>query len=180
MSPAHDPSLPACPHLPAVAEPLRAAAMRELGPDRGPAFYLRALECAQSLWLQGLPAQAVLLVNRAFAADLDGSEGVLADWPLPYAAMRWILENRSGDQFIGNPRRHFQHLATRMVEPRKVLRSWRAWACWWYACQVFPGEPADEKQIREEGVVEPTEDEIREHLERLGLPGEAELWARWT
>lgn len=170
--------LPDCPFLPFPEVPLTAAAMRRFGDDRGAEFYLGALECGHSLWRQGLPAQAILQLNRAFSADLDGSEPVLRDWPLPYEAAAWIMRNRMEDQFIGNPRRHFQHLATRMVEPRKELRTWRAWACWRLACLTFPDYPADEWQIQEEGIVEPTPEQIAANLERLGLPGEVEIWRR--
>jgi len=65
--------------------------MKQHGDDRGPAFYLGALTCAQSLWLQGLPAQAILQLNRAFAADLRGDEAILTNYPLPYAPMVWIF-----------------------------------------------------------------------------------------
>lgn len=166
----------ACPHLPQLQRPLSAASIREAGKDRGAAFYHLALACSQALWLKGLPAQSILLMNRAFSSDLSGTETEMKKWPLPYAAMRWVMENRTEDQFIGNPRRHFQHLATRMVEPRRELRSWRAWACWHLACGCFPEFPADEKQLAEEGVVEPTAEEIFANLERIGLPGEASLW----
>lgn len=166
-----------CPWLPDVEEPIGAREMRELGSDRGERFYLRALECAQSLWRQGLPAQAVLLLDRAFGADLRGDELVARDWPMPYAAMHWILSSVPEDEFIGNPRRHFQHLATRMVEPRREVRSWRAWACWAYACRIFPDLPADEKQIREEGVREPTDAEIGAGLSRFGHEEEAGQWS---
>lgn len=167
-----------CPHLPVSREPLTARSLREAGSDRGAAFYVLALTCAQALWLRGLPAQSILLMNRAFSADLKGGEPELEEWPLPYAGMLWVMENRTGDQFIGNPRRHFQHLATRMVEPRRELRSWRAWACWYLACGCFPEFPADEQQLREEQIVEPTYRSILENLERIGLPGEAALWSR--
>lgn len=166
----------ACPSLPPVEKPLRAAAMRSLGAERGERFYRQALECAHSLALQGLPAQAILLINRAFSADLSGDESVLSKYPLPYAAMRWVMESRRPSDFIGNPRRHFQHLATRMVEPRRALRSARAWACWFYAKTLFPDLPADEKQIAEEGVTEPSQAEIGAMLERHGLPGERRIW----
>lgn len=168
--------IPPCPHLPPGDDGLSAVSMRRVGDDRGGAFFDLALRCAQSLWQRGLPAQAVLLLNRAFSADLTGRETVLEEWPLPYAAMRWIMEQRGEGQFIGNPRRHFQHLATRMVEPRRELRSWRAWACWAIACEVFPDAPGDAVQIEKEGVVEPSLSDILTELERLGLPGEAELW----
>ncbi|MDF1825264.1 MAG: hypothetical protein P1U68_11520 [Verrucomicrobiales bacterium] len=172
----HEGGIEICPFLPVVAEPLRAASMKQCGRERGECFYLLALQCAQSLWRQGLPAQAMLLLNRAFSADLKGDEAVLTDWPLPYAAMAWIMKNRRDHDFVGNPRRHFQHLATRMVEPRRELRSWRAWACWWYACQIFPDFPADEKQLKEEAVKEPTLDEIAFNLGRVGVSGEVEWW----
>lgn len=172
----HQDDLEPCPFLPSAEEVLRAAAMRELGADRGPLFYEQALKCAQSLWQQGFPAQSLLLVNRAFGAELKGGEAVLEAWPLPYAAAAWVMMHRRDAQFIGNPRRHFQHLATRMVEPRREQRAWRAWACWFLACRVFPDYPADEKQLAEEGVREPSREEIRGKLGELGVPGEAEVW----
>lgn len=177
--PVHDPSLPPCPHLPTVDLPLRAGAMRRFGRgegNRGAEFYHAALETAQSLWLQGLPAQALLQINRAMGADLAGVEEILLRWPMPYAAAAWVMRERRGEQFIGNPRRHYQHLATRMVEPRKELRTWRAWACWALACRIFPEMPADRDQIEREGVVEPSVDDIAGKLAVLGDPGEAEAW----
>ena len=150
--------------------------MKRFGKDRGAEFYEAALRCGSSLWLQGLPAQALLQINRAFSADLNGDEEVLMEWPLPYQAAAWIMKERTEDQFIGNPRRHFQHLATRMVEPRKELRIWRAWACWYLSCLIFPDYPADEKQIEEEGIEEPSYDLIKSRLEEVGIPGEATLW----
>lgn len=172
----HDPDREPCPYLPPVETPLRAASMRQCGAERGGAFYFLALQCAQSLWRQGLPAQSMLLLNRAFSADLRGGEAVLVEWPLPYAAMTWVMKHHREEDFIGNPRRHFQHLATRMVEPRRELRSWRAWGCWWAACRVFPEMPADEQQLTGEGVVEPTEEEIAAQLGRLGIEGEVAVW----
>jgi len=167
---------PSCPFLPVEDPSLSAVSIRAAGGDRGAAFYRLALQCAQSLWVRGLPAQAILLLNRAFSADLRGDEPVLAEFPPPYAALRWILEHRREEQFLGNPRRHFQHLATRMSGPRPEVRIWRAWACWWIARLVIPDDPADEKQIAEEGIVEPGFERIREGLSNLGLPGEAGIW----
>jgi hypothetical protein len=167
---------PPCPHLPISGRPLTAASIQEVGADRGPAFYQLALECAQSLWLDGVPAQALLLINRAFSADLSGDEPVLTAWPLPYRAVGWLMRMRSEDEFIGNPRRHFQHLATRMVEPRKTLRAWRAWACWALACAVFPDYPADERQLSNESLVEPSTDDIATGLSTFGLSGESVRW----
>lgn len=173
----HLAELEPCPFLPAVEEVIPASSMKAFGKqDRGPEFYLQALRCAQSLWLQGFPAQSLLQVNRAFGADLHGDEEVLDSWPLPYRAAAWVMRHRLEEQFIGNPRRHYQHLATRMVEPRKVQRTWRAWACWYLACGIFPDYPADEKQIAEEGVREPSRDEIAAGLVEFGIPGEVAAW----
>lgn len=154
-----------------------AVAMRQVrGDTHGERFYQQALLCGQSLWLQGLPAQALLMFNHALGADLNGDEPVLKSWPLPYAAMAWVMMRRTEDQFIGNPRRHFQHLATRMVGPLKARRSARAWACWSMACRIFPEYPADEKQIAEEGVREPGRNEIVAMLADEGIDGEVEVF----
>ncbi|MDF1861511.1 MAG: hypothetical protein P1U87_14940 [Verrucomicrobiales bacterium] len=174
---AHLLHLKACPFLPPAERPLRAAEMKSVGEDRGAEFYLFALTCAQSLWLQGLPAQSILLMNRAFSSDLSGEESVLKEFPLPYGAMHWVMSHRLEDQFVGNPRRHFQHLATRMVEPRKTIRSWRAWGCWAYASTIFPDYPADEIQLEEEGVTEPGREDIFRALDEFGLAKENQLWA---
>lgn len=173
----HKAHLERCPYLPGVESPLSAAAMRNVRDDAyGVKFYEQALKCGQSLWLQGLPGQALLMFNRALGADLKGDELILREWPLPYAASAWVMAQRTEDQFIGNPRRHFQHLATRMVEPRKAQRRGRAWACWFMACHIFPDYPADEKQISEEGVKEPSREEIMAMLTRDGIDGEVEVW----
>ena len=173
----HLEELETCPFLPPVKEPVLAASMKVFGKeDRGPLFFLEALRCGHSLWLQGLPAQALLQLNRAFGADLAGGEGVLADWPLPFAAAAWVMRHRRAHQFIGNPRRHYQHLATRMVEPRREQRVWRAWACWYLACRILPDEPADEKQIAEEGIAEPAREQIQSALSVHGIEGEVAMW----
>jgi hypothetical protein len=161
-------------------QPVTAAVMKRYGEDRGADFYLGALSCAQSLWLQGLPAQAILQLNRAFAADLPPDAAILQSHPLPYAPMAWLLRNRLPDQFIGNPRRHFQHLATRMSGPRSEVRAWRAWACWWMSRIIDPALPADEEQLANEAIVEPTVDEIEDGLDRFGHPGEIHLWKTTT
>ena len=187
---------PPCPFLPLIDRPRTAADVNAFPKgERGAAFYRACLEYAQSLWQKGFPAQAILQCNRALSVPLADDEPVLREWPLPYQALAWILLNRPADQFIGNPRRHWQHLATRMVEPDKALRTWRAWACWYLSKVILPEKefPSDLKQIREEGVVEPTFEEIFHHLgqwspaddlatwqhalkwsrERLGLGGES-------
>ena len=159
---------------------MHASEIAALGKDRGPVFYEASLRYAQSLWRCGLPAQAMLQCNRALACSLSGDEEVLHRLPLPYEAMLWLMQNRQDDQFIGNPRRHFQHLATRMVEPFKELRTWRAWACWYLAKSVLPENefPADWKQIRAEGVVEPVFSEIAMRLRALSPANDEEVWLK--
>ena len=177
----HLSQLTPCPHLPTVDAPLSHLVMAPFRTERGVDFYETALAYAASLWLQGLPARSLLLINRALSADLFGDEPVLDQWPLPYAAAAWVISNRpepAADFFIGNPRRHYQHLATRMVPPRKEQRLWRAWACWYLSTLILPRDefPADEKQIADEGVIEPTQAMISDGLQNHGLPGECELW----
>ena len=98
---------------------------------KGADFYLDALRYAQSQWLSGKPAQAILQLNKAWMADLSGREPELLANPPPYQALAWILENASSCDcgYLGNPVRHFQHLASRMNGPRAEIRSWRAWVC---------------------------------------------------
>ncbi|MDX2187494.1 MAG: hypothetical protein SFV32_11220 [Opitutaceae bacterium] len=140
--------------------------------DRGAEFYLSALRYGQYLWQKRLPARAILCLDRAMGADVTGLEPPLKDWPMPYAAMAWFLENAPEGEFIGNPRVHFQHYADRMNEPRKELRQARAWACWAIARAVRPDWPADPRHA----VREPTLEEIHHWLVVLGHPGEPENW----
>lgn len=140
--------------------------------DRGPAFYATALEYGQYLWQRRLPARAILCLDRAFGADLRGDEPVLQAWPLPYAAMAWLLARAPADALVGNPRVHFQHYADRMNAPRREQRQWRAWACWALTRRVLPDLPPDPRHE----VREPTEPEIADGLSTYGLPGETDLW----
>lgn len=168
-----------CPLLPDIDRPYTASDLNAFNEERGPGFYETALKYAQSLWRTGFPAKSLLLINRALSLPLPATECVLGRHPLPYRAATWLLFERPEGQFIGNPRRHWQHLATRMVEPHKELRTWRAWACWYLAKTILPEDehPSDMKQIREEGVVEPTRDQIAENLKRLSPADDVERWA---
>lgn len=166
------------PLLPAIDRLYKADEINAFGKDRGPLFYETCHLYAQSLWRTGFPAKCILLLNRALSCPLASGEAVFERLPLPYQAMAWLLIHRPADQFIGNPRRHWQHLATRMVEPHKDLRTWRAWACWYIAKEVLPEAefPGDHEQIREEGVVEPTFEKIRSELQRLSPADDVEMW----
>jgi GNAT superfamily N-acetyltransferase len=169
---------PPCPLLPGENRHYDHTDIEALNHERGPLFYETALHYAQSLWREGFPAKSILIINRALSLPLSAGEPILAKWPLPYQALVWIMQHRVEGQFIGNPRRHWQHLATRMVEPNKELRTWRAWACWYLAQVILPEAeyPADQKQIREEQIVEPTQEQIATHLRRLSPARDEDSW----
>ncbi|TDU73099.1 ribosomal protein S18 acetylase RimI-like enzyme [Prosthecobacter fusiformis] len=166
------------PLLPTIDRTYKAEEINAFGKDRGPAFYETCHLYAQSLWQIGFPAKCILLLNRALSSPMPGTEPLFQRLPLPYQAMAWLLIHRPADQFIGNPRRHWQHLATRMVEPNKELRAWRAWACWYLAKEILPEAdfPADLEQLREEGVVEPTQGDIADHLQDLSPADDLAQW----
>jgi hypothetical protein len=140
--------------------------------ERGREFYLTALTYAQHLWQRRLPARAILCIDRALGADLCGDEAVLQAWPLPYAALGWMLRHAPPETFLGNPRVHFQHYAGRMNAPRREQRVWRAWACWQITRVVRPEFPGDAKHV----IAEPSVEEIVAGLRAQGLPGEADRW----
>ena len=170
----------ACPLLPQISKKIRASDSRALGDNRGLPFYSLCLEYSQSKWIQGFPAQALLQLNRAMSADLKRDEKYLESYPIPYSSIRWILIQRPDNkgQFLGNPRRHWQHYASRMSGPRAEIRIWRAWACFAIASKVLPHSefPDDYKQIKEEGLIIPSEAEISEKLKMFGLPSESVQW----
>jgi hypothetical protein len=171
-----------CPWLPAARAGMSFLDLRGLGDRRDADFYLTALGYAQCQWLRGLPAQAILQLDRAWGADLRGDEPVLGEWPSPYRALAWMLEQRPEGRFLGNPVRHFQHLATRVRCGRREVRSWRAWAGLHLSERILPadGYPRDERQIERESVVVPSVEEVREGLAQTGWAGEVEEWlAAW-
>ena len=149
-----------------------AGALSVHGPLRDAGFYLSALTYGHYLWQNGQAARAILKLDRALLADLRGDEPVLQSWPLPYAAMAWLLRQAPADVFIGNPRVHFQHLADRMNEPRREQRRWRTWACWSLCRVVRPEFPPDPKHV----VAEPALELIAQKLHQHGIPGEPALW----
>jgi RimJ/RimL family protein N-acetyltransferase len=166
------------PLLPEIVRHYEASELGVFGQERGPAFYEMCHLYAQSLWCSGYPAKCILLLNRALSCTLPATELIMRRWPLPYQALAWLMIHRPAVQFIGNPRRHWQHLATRMVEPNKELRTWRAWACWYLAKEILPEAsfPADLQQIREEGVCEPTYADILEGLAALSPADDVTRW----
>jgi len=165
--------LPPCPYLPEPRAGLDWRALHRFrDSERGAEFYLACLEYGHALWQRGYAARAILCLDRAFGADLRGTERELREWPLPYAAMKWFIASTPVDVFLGNPRVHFQHYAGRMNEPRREQRRWRAWACWAIARAVRPDLAGDPKHA----IVEPTLEEIDARLREWGHAGEAEMW----
>ena len=172
-NPAMSAELPPCPHLPAPRAGLDWRALHAFrDADRGPEFYLACLEYGQALWTRRLAARTMLCLDRALGADLRGDEPVLREWPLPYAAMMWLVAQAPSDVFIGNPRVHFQHYAGRMNEPRRDQRRARAWACWALARVVRPDLPGDPSHR----IDEPSAETIAADLRAHGHASEADLW----
>ncbi len=173
---------PACPWLPKVLEPHDFTITRRHGSARGAAFYQDALRYAQSQWISGKPAQALLQLDKAWMADLTNGDPVLRQDPPPYQALAWIMRQAAGGNhgYLGNPVRHFQHLASRMSGPRAEVRSWRAWLCLHLAERVLPpaGFPRDGRQLAREGLWVPGFGRTLVAVAATGWPGEAAAAAR--
>lgn len=169
----------ACPWLPAVAGVLGPEVTRGLAGERGADYYRAALAYAQSLWREGKPAQAILQLNKAFTARLAADAALLDEWPAPYRALEWMLRHRSEAGFLGNPVRHFQHLATRVRGADRELRAWRAWGCFHLSRRVLPAEgfPIDAEQVRREGVVFPEWERVLAELAARGWKDESSVLA---
>lgn len=151
---------------------------RRHGARRDAAFYQDALRYAHSQWISGKPAQAILQLDKAWMADLtDTDVAELAKHPPPYQALVWILRRAALGNcgFLGNPVRHFQHLASRMSGPRGEIRAWRAWLCLHLAERVLPaaGFPRDGRQMAREGLWLPNCNRALAAVARGGWPGEA-------
>lgn len=164
-----------CPWLPVVGEICGHQLTRRHGADKGSAFYQDALRYAQSQWLAGKPAQALLQLNKAWMADLAKEDAAVVDFPPPYRALVWIMTQAADGRcgFLGNPVRHFQHLASRMSGPRAEVRSWRAWVCFHLAERLLGSAefPRDGVQLVREGLWIPGFQRSCGQIERLG-------WAR--
>ncbi|MGE9269059.1 MAG: hypothetical protein ACQKBY_13280 [Verrucomicrobiales bacterium] len=171
-------TMPPNPHLPPAPPTLKAAHTRQHRAECGPRYYLAALELSQSHWLPGKPAQALLQLNKAFLADLPDDAPILQSHPLPYAALVWLLQNRhESPGFLGNPVRHFQHLATRMSGPRAELRATRAWLCFHLAQDLLPPAdfPPDQRQLQSDKILIPSRTDLLHTLRHQHTrPWEAE------
>lgn len=162
---------PPCPFLPSCGRPLSWRDLAEHRAEGGAELYGRCLEYGQQLWLDGLPARALLAVDRALYCDVKGTEAAVLAYPLPYAAIRWLVSQPS-DTFTGNARVHYQHLADRVRGQRAEIKKWRAWAAWALVRQVRPELPGDPRHL----VQEPTQQDIEAGLDAHGIPGETAVW----
>ncbi|MBK1882010.1 hypothetical protein JIN85_06260 [Luteolibacter pohnpeiensis] len=161
---------PLCPWLPEVHSREKPWKNRPKQVEKDAAFYLAALQFAQFQWLEGKPAQAILQLNKSWMADEPDPQ-----FQPPYQALVWIMENskRGESGFMGNPVRHFQHLASRMSGPRAEVRSWRAWVCFHLASKWLDhGYPRDGIQLAREGLWIPSWERSLWELRKSGWPAE--------
>ncbi len=168
---------PPCPWLPSLSAVAHVSISNHCPTAKGLDFYEAALHNAQSYWLAGKPAQAVLQLNKAWAADLGKAPVLCGECAPPYAALVWIMKMAATGKcgFLGNPVRHFQHLASRMSGPRAEARAWRAWLCFHLAGKALlpTSFPRDGVQILREGLWIPSWQHACSRLEKHGWPGEA-------
>jgi len=167
-----------CPHLPKVENKLPSTHTRPFRTECGPQFYLACLELAQSNIIFRKPSQAILQLNKSMMATIPSNHPILDQHPIPYTSLAWILKQPWDSTFLGNPVRHFQHLATRMspTSPQPELRTWRAWASFHIATFILPSPnfPLDQKQITTENLQIPTKTETLKNLIKLS-PHQTEI-----
>ncbi len=160
-----------CPYLPAVKRNLSWRDLNALRDNQGAELYQLCLEYGQQLWLEQLPARALLAVDRALYCDVPADALCLKLNPLPYAAIGWLVAQPT-TEFTGNALVHYQHLADRVKGERAAQKKWRAWAAWAIVRQVRPDLPSDPKHE----VTEPSLNEIKSGLETHGIAGEVDAW----
>ena len=167
-----------CPWLPRVTEVHDFSITRRHGESKGLNFYLDALRYAQSHWVHGKPAQALLQLNKAWMAELRHEDSIMRFDSDPYRALVWILARASSQDcgYLGNPVRHFQHFASRIRGPRTEIRVWRAWVCFHLAERVLcPHEfPRDVRQIIREGIWIPNFQRARYEVSKCGWASECD------
>ncbi len=162
-----------CPFLPSCGRELSWRDLAELRADQGSELYLLCLTYAQQLWLDNLPARALLAVDRALYCDILEPAPALIDYPLPYATIGWMVSQPT-EAFTGNARIHYQHLADRVRGERADTKKWRAWAAWAIVRKRRPDLERDTLHL----VDEPTIEMIQAGLRDYGLPHELEVWTK--
>jgi len=162
-----------CPFLPSCGRPLTWRDLNALRDNQGAELYRLCLEYGQQLWLDDLPARALLAVDRALYCDVPEGDVALTEYAMPYRAIGWMVR-QPADGFTGNARVHYQHLADRVRGERAALKKWRAWAAWAVVRQARPDLPRDPKHA----VVEPGLAEIAARLRAVGGDAETAEWRR--
>lgn len=163
-----------CPYLPRPRASMSYRDVRSAGLVGVDAYYLTNLHYGHFLWRQGHGGRATLALTRALYADVAETASVLQQWPLPYAAIGWVVRHHSSDDFPGNPRISFQHQATRMRGHRNEIKRARAWAVWSIIRVARPSLPADTKQA----IKEPQLETIEAGLRRWGHCNESSVWRK--
>ncbi|MEI6794865.1 MAG: hypothetical protein WCL05_06475 [Verrucomicrobiota bacterium] len=162
-----------CPFLPSCGRALSWRDLNALRDDQGPGLYRLCLEYGQQLWLDDLPARALLAVDRALYCDVPSDAEELREYPMPYRTIGWMVKQPS-ENFAGNARVHYQHLADRVRGERAELKKWRAWAAWAVSRVARPDLEGDPKHI----VTEPMHAEIEGGLRAHGLASEIAEWRK--
>jgi hypothetical protein len=162
-----------CPFLPSSARRYSWRDLAEFRENQGAELYQRCLEYGQQLWLDHLPARALLAVDRALYCDIPAEAAILKKWPLPYQAIAWLVSQPT-EHFTGNARVHYQHLADRVRGERADIKKWRAWAAWAVVRKARPDLSSDPRHK----VIEPTHREILQGLKSFGLPEEPTWWEK--
>jgi hypothetical protein len=134
-----------CPFLPAAAKSMSFRDLQVARMDGPESAYRVNLSYAQWLWQHGLPARAILAMDKALFLCLPVSNPAVRENPLPYAALVWIVRHAKAGQFLGNPRVHYQHLADRVRGCKACHKALRAWACWHLVCRWRADFPGDEQ-----------------------------------
>jgi len=163
-----------CPYLPHAEAQMSHRCLTELKDAPRDIFYYAALKYGHYLWNNGHSGRALLAITRALYTDLDASDPILKEWPLPYAAIHWITQTHGAQDFPGNPRISFQHQATRIRGERAALRQARAWAAWKMICLAQPDLPGDATQC----ITEPDTAQIAIALQVNGHKNESEQWLK--
>ena len=162
-----------CPYLPSCGRTLSWRDLAAWRDDQGPELYLTCLEYGQQLWLDGLPARALLAVDRALYCDVAPEDEAVIAYPPPYRAIGWMVA-QPAEGFTGNARVHYQHLADRVRGERAEQKRWRAWAAWAIVRKVRPDLPGDPRHV----VTEPTHEEIEGGLRAYGVISEIAEWRK--
>jgi hypothetical protein len=134
-----------CPLLPVAKQSMSFRDLQAARAQGVGAAYRVNLEYAQWLWQHGLPARAILAMDKALFLCLPINHPEVQHNPLPYAATLWVMTHAKANHFLGNPRVHYQHLADRVRGCKACQKALRAWACWHLVCRWRPDLPGDDQ-----------------------------------